>query len=45
MYDKEMLAIMYVLVKFRLYFVGVKLVVVTDLNNLKYFLEQKDFNE
>ena len=41
-YDKEMLAIVYALTKFRQYLVGSKFVVKTDNNNLKYFLEQKD---
>jgi hypothetical protein len=44
-YDKEMLAIMHALAKFRQYLVGVKFVVRTDHNSLKYFLEQKDLNE
>jgi hypothetical protein len=36
-YDKEMLAIMHALAKFRQYLVGEKFVVRTDHNNLKYF--------
>jgi hypothetical protein len=44
-YDKEMPAIMHALAKFRQYLVGVKFVVRTDHNNLKYVLEQKDLNE
>jgi hypothetical protein len=40
-----MLAIMHALAKFRQYLVGVKFVVRTDHNNLKYFLEKKDLNE
>jgi hypothetical protein len=44
-YDKEMLAIMYALTKFRQYLVGNKFVVKTDHNSLKYFLEQKDLGE
>jgi hypothetical protein len=44
-YDKEMLAIMHTLTKFRQYLVGSKFVVKTDHNSLKYFLEQKDFSE
>ena len=44
-YDKEMLAIMHDLVKFRQYLVGNKFVVKTDHNNLRYFLTQKDLNE
>jgi hypothetical protein len=43
-YDKEMLAIMHALAKFRQYLVGAKFVVRTDHNNLKYFLDQKDLN-
>jgi hypothetical protein len=38
-YDKEMLAIMHSLTKFRQYLVGIKFVVKTDHNSLKYFLE------
>jgi hypothetical protein len=38
-YDKEMLAIMHALTKFRQYLVGSKFVVKTDHNSLKYFLE------
>jgi hypothetical protein len=38
-YDKEMLAIMHALTKFRQYLVGSKFVVKTNHNNLKYFLE------
>ncbi|KAH9315759.1 hypothetical protein KI387_024386, partial [Taxus chinensis] len=44
-YDKEMLAIMHALAKFRQYLVGGKFVVRTDHNSLKYFLEQKELNE
>jgi hypothetical protein len=44
-YDKEMLAIMHALAKFRQYLVGEKFVVRTDHNSLKYFLDQKDLNE
>jgi hypothetical protein len=44
-YDKEMLAFMHSLTKFRQYLVGSKFVVKTDHNSLKYFLEQKDLNE
>jgi hypothetical protein len=44
-YDKEMLAIMHALTKFRKYLVGNKFVVKTDHNSLKYFLEQKDLSE
>jgi hypothetical protein len=40
-----MLEIMHALTKFRQYLVGKKLVVKTDHNNLKYFLEQKDLIE
>ena len=38
-YDKEMLAIMHALAKFRQYLVGAKFVVRTDHNSLKYFLD------
>jgi hypothetical protein len=44
-YDKEMLAIVHALTKFRQYLVGSKFVVKKDHNNLKYFLEQKDLSE
>jgi hypothetical protein len=44
-YDKEMLAIMHALAKFRKYLVGARFMVKSNHNNLKYFLEQKDFNE
>jgi hypothetical protein len=44
-YDKEMLAIMHALAKFRQYLVGAKFVVRTDHNSLKYFLDQKELNE
>jgi hypothetical protein len=44
-YDKEMLAIMHSLAKFRKYLVGARFVVKSNHNILKYFLEQKDLNE
>jgi hypothetical protein len=44
-YDKEMLAIMHALAKFRQYLVGGKFKVKTDHNSLRYFLEKKDLNE
>ena len=44
-YDKEMLAMMHALIKFRQYLVGNKFVVKIDHNNLRYFLTQKDLNE
>ncbi|KAH9320972.1 hypothetical protein KI387_015611 [Taxus chinensis] len=44
-YDKEMLAIMHALAKFRQYLVGGKFVVRTDHNSLRYFLEQNELNE
>ena len=44
-YDKEMLAIMHALAKFRQYLVGTQFVVKSDHNSLKYLLEQKDLNE
>ena len=44
-YDKEMLAIMHALTKFRQYLVGNKFMVKTDHSSLKYFLKQKDLSE
>jgi hypothetical protein len=44
-YDKEILAIMHALAKFRQYLVGEKFIVRTDHNRPKYFLDQKDLNE
>jgi hypothetical protein len=44
-YDKEMLAIMHALTKFKQYLVGNRFVVKTYHNSLKYFLEQKDLSE
>ena len=44
-YDKEMLAIMHALAKFRQYLVGARFVVRPDHNSLKYFSEQKDLYE
>jgi hypothetical protein len=44
-YDKEMLAIMHALAKFRQYLVGVRFVVRTEHNNLRYLLEQQGLNE
>jgi hypothetical protein len=44
-YDKEMLAIMHALAKFRQYLIGAWIVVKSDHNSLKYLLEQKDLNE
>ena len=44
-YDKEMLAIMHALAKFRQYLVGNKFVVKTDHNSLRYFFTQNDLNE
>jgi hypothetical protein len=44
-YDKEMLAIMHALAKFRKYLVRARFVVKSDHNSLKYLLEQKDLNE
>lgn len=38
-YDKEMLAIMHALAKFRQYLVGNKFNVKTDHNSLRFFLE------
>ena len=44
-YDKEMLAILHALMKFKQYLVGSKFKIKTDHNSLKYFLEQKELNE
>ena len=44
-YDKEMLAILHALTKFRQYPVGSKFKIKIDHNSLKYFLEQKELNE
>lgn len=44
-YDKEMLAIMHVLAKFRQYLVGNRFKVKTNHNGLRFFLEQKELNE
>jgi hypothetical protein len=44
-YDKEMLAIMHALAKFRKYLVGARFVVKSNHNSLKYLLEQRDLNE
>ena len=44
-YDKDMLAIMHALAKFRQYLVGNKFVVKTDHNSLRHFLTQKDLDE
>ena len=40
-YDKEMLAILHALTKFRQYLVGSKFKIKLDHNSLKYFLEQE----
>ena len=44
-YDKEMLAIMHALAKFRQYLVGNRFRVRTDHNSLRFFLEQKQLRE
>lgn len=44
-YDKEMLAIMHAMAKFRQYLIGSKFNVTTDHNSLKHFLGQRDLNE
>jgi hypothetical protein len=44
-YDKEMLAIMHALTKFRQYLVGSRFVVKIDHNSLKYFVYHKVFLE
>ncbi|XP_057816506.1 uncharacterized mitochondrial protein AtMg00860-like [Cryptomeria japonica] len=44
-YDKDMLAIMHALAKFKQYLVGSKFVVRRDHNSLKHFLNQGDHND
>ena len=44
-YNKEMLAIMHALSKFRQYLVGNRFRVRTDYNSLRFFLEQKQLQE
>ena len=44
-YDREMLAIMHALAKFRSYLVGGKFVIKTDHNSIKYFMNQRDLND
>ena len=44
-YDKEMLAIMHALAKFRQYLVGSKFCIKTDHNSLRHFLGQRDLND
>jgi hypothetical protein len=44
-YDKEMLAKMHALAKFKQYLVGGRFVVKTNHDSLKHFLEQKDLSE
>jgi hypothetical protein len=43
-YDKEMLAIIHALVKWKQYLLGAKFLVKTDHNSLKYFLNQKSLS-
>ena len=43
-YDKEMLAIMHALLKWKQYLFGAKFLVKKDHNSLKYFLTQKDIS-
>lgn len=43
-YDKEMLAIMYALAKFKQYLVGSKFIVKIEQNSLRHFLGQQDLN-
>jgi hypothetical protein len=43
-YDKEMLAIMHVLVKWKQYLLGMIFFVKTNHNSLKYFLTQKNLS-
>jgi hypothetical protein len=44
-YDKEMLAIMHSLAKFKQYLMGGRFVVRIDHNNVRYLLEYRDLNE
>ena len=44
-YDKEMLAIMHALHKFRQYLVCGRFIVKTDHNSLRFFLNQRDLND
>ena len=44
-YDKEMLAIMHALAKFRQYLVGGKFIVKIDQNSIRHFLTQKEVND
>ncbi|KAH9307383.1 hypothetical protein KI387_035294, partial [Taxus chinensis] len=44
-YDKEMLAIMHALIKFRKYLICGRFVVKTDHNSLRLFLHQKELND
>lgn len=45
MYDKEMLAIMHALTKFRQYLVRAKFTIQTNHNSLRYFLEQRELKD
>ena len=44
-YDKEMLAIMHALAKFRQYLVCGRFNIKTDHNSLRFFMSQKDLND
>lgn len=44
-YDKEMLAIMHALPKFKKYLVCGRFIVKTNHNSLRFFLSQKDLND
>ena len=44
-YDREMLAIMHALAKFRSYLVVGRFVIKTDHNSIKYFTSQRDLND
>lgn len=44
-YDKEMLAIMHAMAKFRAYFVANQCKVKIDQNNLRFFLDRKELND
>lgn len=44
-YDREMLAIMHALAKFRFYLVGGNFVIKIDHNSITYFMNQRDLND
>ena len=43
-YDKEMLAIIHALKKWRQYLLGRKILIITDHNSLQYLLQQKNLS-